>query len=549
MTHTQMTQTVGGPGSGSRAVSRTRPVKIVILGAGSASFALSTLGTLLREPSLQGSTLALVDLNPDALALVRRLAERINLVCDARCTIEAHVDRLEALDHADFVVCAIECVPREMLWRHDWEAPLRHGVRQPRGENGGPGGFAHAARNIPPVIDIARDMERLCPAALLIMLSNPLPRLCRAVTKYTSIQVVGLCHQISFGYGLAGVLLFDRTGVPVPMEIFMPDPPPFPYGRAYWDVVGEFVTRVSEAIDIRAAGLNHFTWIQSVRERRTDEDLYPLLRKRFLAVPGGRERLTRDLLRITGYMPATGDAHLGEYVPYVHNPVTKPWERYHLRPYDWARAMRGRVELRREIESLLARGGPGRAHLEALPSEGISEIVLGLTGHGDTYRPAANVPNQGAISNLSPDTIVEVPATFTREGVRPARTGDLPPMISELCRREAELVEYVVDAAVLGSRELALQALCLDPNIDDLDVARAVLDDYLKVHRDHLPQFHGKWSIKTTGAAPPVHAGHGANGVGSRPTVRSGSWPGGAPNPSLRPEAGVARSPSPLQAP
>jgi alpha-galactosidase len=471
-----------------------KPLKIVILGAGSASFALNSLATLLREPALRGSTLALVDVDPDALRLVRRLAERLNLEWNARFTIEVHGDRCAVLEDADFVVCAIERVPREKLWRHDWEVPLRHGLRQPLAENGGPGGFAHAARNIPPVIDIARDMERLCPDAVLIMLSNPLPRLCRAVTKYTSIQVVGLCHQLSFGYALAGVLLFDRTGVPVPPGILLPNIPLFPYGRAFWATVGEYVTRVSEAIDIQAAGLNHFTWMLDVRDKRTGQDLYPLLRRRFLAVPGGRERLSRDLLRITGYMPATGDTHLSEYLPYTHNPGTRPWERYHLRPYDWARAERGRGELWRELTGTIEGSSTELRRLRDLSSEGICEVVLGLSGRGDVCRPAANVPNHGAIPSLPPDTIVEVPVRFTRAGALPARITELPPMISELCRREAQLVEYVVDAAVQGSRELALQALCLDPTMDDLDVARAVLDDYLEIHRDHLPQFHGKWS-------------------------------------------------------
>jgi alpha-galactosidase len=378
------------------------------------------------------------------------------------------------------------------------------------------------------------------------MLSKPVPGLCRAVTKYTSTRVVGLCHQLSFGYALAGVLMFDRTGVPVPIELLLPNPPPFPYGRAFWATVGEFVTRVSQAIDIQAAGLNHFTWMLDVRDSRTGQDLYPLLRNRFLAIPGGRERLTRDLLRITGYLPATGDAHLSEYLAYTHNPETRPWERYHLRPYDWERAERGRDELRREVQVLVERGGPALRRLRDLPSEGICEVVLGLKGRGDVDRPAANVPNHGAISNLPPDTIVELPVTFTREGVLPARIGNLPPMISELCRREAQLVEYVVDAAVQGSRELALQALCLDPTMDDLDVARAVLDDYLEVHRDYLPQFHGKWSIKGPRARPAVlrAARRGESGANGRGTP----WPVGVPSPLPNPEPVVARAPSPSPA-
>src|SRR5579884_3425502 len=190
-----------------------KPVKVVIIGAGSASFGLSSLATLLREPSLRGSTLSLVDQNAEGLRLVRALAERMNRDWDAGLTIESHADRRDALDGADFVVCSIEVGPREELWRRDWEVTLRHGLRQPYAKNGGPGGFAHAARNIPHILDIACDMERLCPDAYFVNLSNPLPRLCRAVAKYTSITPIGLCHQIGHGYAMAGIMLADRIGV------------------------------------------------------------------------------------------------------------------------------------------------------------------------------------------------------------------------------------------------------------------------------------------------------------------------------------------------
>jgi alpha-galactosidase len=472
-----------------------KPVKIVIIGAASTSFALSSLAALLREPSLRGSTLSLVDIDAEALCLVHRLANRMNQEWDAGLTIESTVDRCRVMKGADFVVCSIAVGPREELWRLDWEITLRHGLRQPRAENGGPGAFAHAARNIPPVMGIARDMERLCPHTPLIMLSNPLPRLCRAVTKYTSIDVVGLCHQIGYGYGLAGIVLMDRTDVEVPLEIMAADTPPYPYGRAFWGIVGQFLTQVSGVVDIKAAGLNHFTWMLDVRDRRTGEDLYPLLRERFLAFPDAPERLTRDMLRLTGYLPVPGDTHVSEYLAYLHNPVTKPWERYQLPLYDWARARCGRDEVWRDIEGLVASGGPALDELRDIPSEGICEIVLGMSCDSHVYRPAVNVPNKGAIANLPAHTIVEVPAIITGMGVLPLSVGDLPPMIAELCRREAELVELVVDASVTGSRKLALQALALDPTVDDLDVARAVLADYLEIHEQHLPQFHGKWQL------------------------------------------------------
>jgi alpha-galactosidase len=97
--------------------------------------------------------------------------------------------------------------------------------------------------------------------------------------------------------------------------------------------------------------------------------------------------------------------------------------------------------------------------------------------------------------NLPDQTIVEVPAIDCGMGVLPLRVGDLPTMVSELCRREAALMELVIDAAVHGDRELALQALALDPMVDDLDVARAMLADYPETYRGLLPKFYGRWHL------------------------------------------------------
>ena len=467
-----------------------KPIKIVIIGAGSAIFGLNALATLLREPSLRGSTIALVDKNAEGLRLVHRLADRMNLEWDAGLTVESHTDRRAVLDGADFVVCSIEVGPREELWRQDWEVTLRHGLRQPYAENGGPGGFAHAARNIPHILDIAYDMERLCPHALFVNLSNPLPRLCRAVAKYTSLTPVGLCHQIGHGYLMAGITLAKRIGAEIPPVLLDPDAP---HDRAFYDVAHAFEDRVGEAIDIKAAGLNHFTWMLDVRDRRDGTDLYAELKERFLAGPAEYEPLTRDMLGLTGYLPVPGDSHLSEYLSYTHDPVTKPWERYNLRLYEWDLASHGRDQMWAHIERLAAAGGPDLERLRAVPSEGVYEVVHGVAHDANVYRVSINVANDGAIDNLPPDTIVEAPAIVGGMGVLPLRMGALPPVVAELCRREAERVELVVDAAVQGSRQLALQALALDPTVDDLDMARAILDDYLETHRENLPQFYGGW--------------------------------------------------------
>src|SRR5512139_44685 len=132
----------------------TLPTTITVIGAGSASFGENTLAALMRSTDLKGSVLRLVDRNPESLSIVHRLANRLNREWNGGFNITAYTDHRDALDGAQFVVNAIEVGPREGLWRSDYEIPLKYGVHQPYAENGGPGGFAHAARNIGPVMQI-----------------------------------------------------------------------------------------------------------------------------------------------------------------------------------------------------------------------------------------------------------------------------------------------------------------------------------------------------------------------------------------------------------
>src|SRR6266496_2033148 len=137
----------------------TLPTKITVIGAGSAIFGENTLSAIMRSKKLCGSTLALVDRNAESLDIVQRLANRLNREWDAQFVITAHTNHQDALPNSKFVVNAIEVGARENLWKRDFEIPIKYGVRQPYAENGGPGGFAHAARNIGPIMQIVHDME------------------------------------------------------------------------------------------------------------------------------------------------------------------------------------------------------------------------------------------------------------------------------------------------------------------------------------------------------------------------------------------------------
>jgi alpha-galactosidase len=459
------------------------PAKIVVVGAGSASFGENTLAALLGSKRIRGSHLVLVDNNEDKLSTTRRLAERLNKEWNAGFKIDSNRSPEPVLDGADFVICSLEVGDRENLWRKDFEIPLKYGVRQPYAENGGPGGFAHAARNLVPILEIAHSMEELCPNAWFINYTNPMIRICDAVNRLTRIKVVGLCHQIFIGYTMVGIALAKELGITIPDGItgMQADPLLAPLHLA---VKNQVVPKV----DIRAAGLNHFSWILSIHDRESGEDLYPIFRKRFFELDPGFEPLTRRVFSAFGLFPIPGDSHLCEYLPWVSDPVTKPWEKYHLPLYEWD-IMEAVRQFENERLTSMADGDLTIDGLKDADSEGALEIIGNIVGGSTHYHLAANLPNRGQISGLEDNCIVETPVVVDGAGVHPVYMGTLPRPILELLRRETEISQLCVDAVAEGSREKAMQYLLLDPVMNDFELAELVLNDYLEVYKEYLPQF------------------------------------------------------------
>ena len=457
--------------------------KIVCLGAGSAVFGLSNLATIVRSDRLRGSEIVLVDIDAAGLQTMTRLAHLMSESWDAEMHIWSTTDREEALPDADFVVASVQVGPRETVWELDWQIPLRHGVRQPYAENSGPGAFAHTARNAPLILAIAQDMERLCPDAWFLNFTNPMIRLTWIVERYTSIKVVGLCHQLYWAYGMAGAVLADRWGLVYPDDFHV---------HTNYDNADSLFKGIAQAVprmDIKAAGLNHFSWVYDIRDKETGEDLYPLLRERWLKhFRRSFEPLSREVFEIFGLMPTAGDAHLCEYLQWTHDPVKKPWEKYHLTPQNWAGNRQRRADRWALVEAYLA-GERSIDELKLAVSEGVPEIVEAITFNDNAYHLQLNLPNHGLIPNLPDDAIVEVPGIISGMGIRGLNMPPLPEGIAELCRRELALSSITIDACISGDRGLALQALLLDPMVNDIDTARAILDDFLLTFAEYLPQF------------------------------------------------------------
>jgi alpha-galactosidase len=229
----------------------------------------------------------------------------------ARLSIEHTIDRRTALAGAGFVLNAT-AIDRNRLWKLDYEIPKKHGIRQTLGENGGPGGLFFTLRTLPMVLDFARDMEELCPDALLINFSNPESRIILALGKYSHIRALGLCEGI-FG------------------------------GRNY---VAHIMDLPAAEVDVWGAGLNHFQWLTQICHRETGVDPYPLLRRKEIDHDPTVAPLSRRLFRAFGLWVTCSDDHMGEYVPYG-------WEAGE-EGYDFAKDERDRAEFSETLKRVLA---------------------------------------------------------------------------------------------------------------------------------------------------------------------------------------------------
>lgn len=438
--------------------------KIVLIGAGSATFGFGVLGDIFRSSVLSGSTIVLHDINATKLKQVEIIARQYIDEHDLSFTLSATTSRQEALQDADFCVSSIEVGNRFELWEQDWRIPQQYGNRQVYGENGGPGGLFHSLRIIPPILEICADIQKICPAAYVFNLSNPMSRICLAVKrKFPALRFVGLCHEIaSLPNVLYGILK-------VPFE--------------------KLITK--------SGGLNHFTILLEVRHKATGKDLYPDVRKnaaQYLATlpelsdhlrethhqtdtPAtfkGREwsdrRLIKEVLEKFDYLPITVDSHFGEYIQWAHDVVD---HKGILDFYDWYKdwSFTHEPEIKPEGTNGFERTIP---------------IIEGILTDAAYEELAVNIPNDGLIDNLPQDLVVEVPAIIDKNGVHGVKLGIFPKGVAGLLNNQVAVHDLTVEAAITGSRELALQALLVDPMVDNLRGAEQMLAMILELQPQYL---------------------------------------------------------------
>jgi alpha-galactosidase len=420
--------------------------KIVFIGAGSMSFGLSMFRDLFFAEDLRGSSLVLVDTDADALARSAALARLLNERSGAGLVIETTTERRAALPGAGFVLNAT-AIDRLRLWQLDYEIPKKHGIRQTLGENGGPGGLFFTLRTLPLVFDFVRDMEALCPDALFVNFSNPESRIILAVGKYSRIRAVGLCEGVFGSRGHVAAVM----GLP------------------------------AEAVDVWAAGLNHFQWLMQIRDHASGADLYPRLRAAEATYDPGFAPLTRTLFHAFGLWPTCGDGHTGEYLPFGWEADGGKGE-----GYDFAGDRQVRQQFHAEVEAVLAGKDPVPDWWLTPSGERGAAVVAGVARNQKRFIESGIVLNRGTIPNLPADLAVEVPIVVDAAGVHPVSLGPLPEPVAKLLAVPAGVQQLAVEAAMRGSKELAREALLIDPVVSSTKAAEALLDELWEVNRPYI---------------------------------------------------------------
>ncbi|MBN1486330.1 MAG: alpha-glucosidase/alpha-galactosidase [Anaerolineae bacterium] len=430
--------------------------KITFIGAGSTVFAKNLLGDILSFPELAESTIMLYDIDPERLRTTEIVARRTAQTLNAHPQVKTTTDRREALSGADYAINMIQVGGYKPATVIDFEIPKKYGLRQTIADTLGSGGIMRALRTIPVLLDMAHDMESLCPDVVHLNYVNPMAMNCWALSRDSKIKTVGLCHSVRH---TAGELARD-IGIP------------------------------EEEISYVVAGINHMAFY--LKFERDGEDLYPLLYKVIEEgrVPDGN-RVRYEMLTRLGYFVTESSEHFSEYVPwFIKRDRPDLIERFNIPLDEYIRRCEEQIagweSLRTELENnerpvdvkRSVEYGSGIIHsIET----GIPRVIYG------------NVPNTGLIDNLPQGCCVEVPCLVDKNGVQPTYIGTLPPHLAALMQTNINVQSLTVEAALTHKREYIYHAAMLDPHTAaelSLEQIWALVDDLIAAHGDWLPEYH-----------------------------------------------------------
>lgn len=425
-------------------------LKITIIGSGSTYTPELIEGIIKRKDVLPLSELVLMDIDTNKMNIVGGLCRRMLTSAGLKCKITL-TDNLEAsLTDSDFVLCQIRVgrLPARVL---DEKIPLKYNLIGQ--ETCGIGGFFKAMRTIPVMLDIAKKMEKLCPEAWLINFSNPSGIISQAILTHTKIKMLGLCN--------------------VPFNMFK---------------------SIKEALELKTAdieyvGLNHLSWITSIKSGSTDYLKTALERglnsETMKNIPSSG--FSKEFIQMIGAIPSS-------YLEYYYYKDKK------LRLLLEAEQSRGEVCQTIE-EELLNTYSNSELHTkpELLSSRGganYSEVAVSLVDaiyNDKQEKHVVNVLNNGALDFMEDTDSVEINAVIGKAGAKPVKISNFSNShIIDYMRMVKAYERNTVAAAINGDEDAAMRALLMNPLIGDYHLARACFDELKAAHRDFLPQFFDK---------------------------------------------------------
>lgn len=434
--------------------------KIAFLGAGSFGFTRSLVRDLLTFPALADSEIALMDIDEARLGAIEAACRKIVKAGRYPATVTATTDRVRALEGADGILITILAGGVD-IWRHDIEIPMSYGVDINVGDTRGPAGIFRALRTLPVLLDIARDIERTAPRAIVLNYTNPMAMLCRGVQSRTRLTFTGLCHSVQ---GTAGML-------------------------ARW------IGADKKDVQYLCAGINHQAWYLSFTEN--GEDVYPRIREA-VARPEiyNEEQVRNEMFLHLDYYVTESSGHNSEYNAWFRKRKDLI-ERYCTSGTGWNpghhayilnRYLEREKTWERDIREWLAK--------DAVPLERGEEyaapIFNATFGDGALFEFNGNVLNTGLVENLPPGCCVEVPVLASRRGLQPMGVGALPAHLAILNDLSARCEDLAVEAALDGDPRKVFHAICMDPltsAVLSLGEIREMTRSLFRQHAPWLPQF------------------------------------------------------------
>jgi len=425
-----------------------RELKIAVIGAGSSYTPELVEGFVEARAELNIARITMMDIDERKMAIVGGLAGRMLEAAGVDVELELTTNRQQAIEGAHYVINQIR-VGQMAARVQDEKIPLRFGVIGQ--ETTGPGGFAKALRTIPVVLDIARDIRRLAPGAFLLNFTNPAGLITEALLRYGETPVIGLCNlPIGIEMRLAQALGVDR-----------------------------------KRITIDHVGLNHLNWLRGVW--MDGQNVWDQVFRQ--AIEEARQRLEDDwgfsaeLLEALQCIPC---GYLNYY--YNHDRVlAKQLKAEKTRGEEVMEVERQLMEmyqdpnLREKPKLLEKRGG-------AYYSKVAVSLVSAIENNKNEVH-VVNTLNRGAIPNLPPDVVVEVPCVIGANGARPLVTAPMAPQIAGLTQQVKAYEVLAARAGAEGDRRAALQALLAHPFVPSFSVAQGLLEALLEANRPFLPQF------------------------------------------------------------